>query len=401
MSRIHALALGVSLIAVAGSAVAGVITVSPMAGYHVFDGDTRPDLTTPAKGMQDDGQYSLGLGYRFNPAFGIEALVARVKTNEETPFGNVRATATPQSLDALYRFNADSTLSPFVLAGVGRNIYKADNGPGSFSNGFGEVGGGLLWKVADRLSLRTEARYQHEPGKSWNNWIAQAGVEIGFGSFAAKNEDSAPVTMAEPAPQQVAVAPAAPVAPVVLDDDRDGVNNDRDTCANTPAGAAVDAKGCPLDSDHDGVADYKDKCPDSKAGAVVDDKGCYVVLKNSESINLNVLFATGKSVILGDAGAELAKVADFMKKYPDANVAIEGHTDSRGQAAKNQTLSQQRAEAVREALVKLGVDGARLKAVGYGSTQPVADNKTEEGRAKNRRVVATAKGESETIKMKK
>lgn len=398
MSRRTSLALAVALLSAAGPSLAGVVTVSPMAGYHVFDNDVQPDLATPAKGLQDDAQYSLGLGYRFTPAFGLEALLARVKTNEETPFGNVRATTTPQSLNALYRFNADGPLSPFVLAGVGRNIYKADNGPGSFSNGFGEVGGGLLWKVADRLSLRSEARYQHEPGKSWNNWVAQAGVEIALGSFSRPAPTPAPV--AEKSPEPVA-APVVPVAPVVLDDDRDGVPNDSDRCANTPNGAAVDGKGCPLDSDKDGVADYQDKCPDSKAGALVDDKGCYVVLKNSETINLNVLFATGKSDIVGDAGAELAKVAEFMKRYPDTAVTIEGHTDNRGKADKNQTLSQQRAEAVRDALVKLGVDGSRLKAVGYGAAQPVADNKTEEGRAKNRRVVATAKGESESIKMKK
>ncbi|RZU48013.1 OOP family OmpA-OmpF porin [Fluviicoccus keumensis] len=401
MSRIHSLALGVSLALLTGSALAGVVTISPLVGYHDFDKKTQPDLTLPAKGLDEGTHYAIGLGYRFTPAWSVEANLGRVKTQEDAPFGAVNARVRGESLDALYRFNADSRLNPYVLLGIGRNIYKADNAAASFTNGFGETGGGLMWALNERINLRTEARIQHEPGKSWNNLLALAGVEINLGKFA---KAAAPATP-EPVAVQPAVAatpvvtPVAPVAPA--DDDRDGVSNDQDRCPNTPAGAAVDAKGCPLDNDKDGVADYQDKCPDTKAGAVVDAQGCYVVLKNSESIALNVQFVTGKTEIVGDASAELNKVAEFMKRYPNVNVTIEGHTDSRGKPAKNQTLSQQRADAVREALVKLGVDGARLKAVGYGAGQPVADNKTEEGRAKNRRVVATAKGESEAIKMKK
>ncbi|MCD6061194.1 MAG: OmpA family protein, partial [Moraxellaceae bacterium] len=172
--------------------------------------------------------------------------------------------------------------------------------------------------------------------------------------------------------------------------------------AATPAGVQVDAQGCPLDGDKDGVADYQDKCPDTKAGAAVDGTGCYEVLKEAVSMAIDVKFATGKADIQGDAStAEIQKIVDFMQKYPTVNVTIEGHTDNRGNPAKNKQLSQKRADAVKAAVVAAGVDASRLSAVGYGADKPVADNNTEEGRAQNRRVVASAKAQTETIKMKR
>jgi OOP family OmpA-OmpF porin len=108
------------------------------------------------------------------------------------------------------------------------------------------------------------------------------------------------------------------------------------------------------------------------------------------SLTIDVLFDTAKAVVKPAYDAEIKKVADFMNTYTGAKAEIEGHTDSAGNAAYNQTLSQQRADAVRQYLIdKYHIDAARLTAKGYGPTQPIADNKTKEGRAKNRRVVAT------------
>lgn len=108
------------------------------------------------------------------------------------------------------------------------------------------------------------------------------------------------------------------------------------------------------------------------------------------SITIAVLFATDKADIIDPAYADLRKVIDFMAAHPQARVTIEGHTDSRGSAAYNQNLSERRAQAVRQALIKLGADSSRLDAKGYGEARPVASNNTPEGMAKNRRVVATA-----------
>jgi outer membrane protein OmpA-like peptidoglycan-associated protein len=100
----------------------------------------------------------------------------------------------------------------------------------------------------------------------------------------------------------------------------------------------------------------------------------------------DVAFATGQSSLRAEAGESLAKLAEFVRKDPDKRVRIEGHTDSTGSANANQVLSQKRAEAVRDALERAGIDASRMTAVGVGEERPVASNETAEGRAKNRRV---------------
>ena len=100
----------------------------------------------------------------------------------------------------------------------------------------------------------------------------------------------------------------------------------------------------------------------------------------------NILFDTGKATLKPESMAEIQKVADYMKKNPTVRFEVQGHTDNQGSDKINDPLSKQRAEAIVKALASLGVDDFNLKAVGKGSHEPVADNKTEEGRAKNRRV---------------
>lgn len=97
-------------------------------------------------------------------------------------------------------------------------------------------------------------------------------------------------------------------------------------------------------------------------------------------------FASGQSSLRPEARAGLTRVIEFIQSQPGKSVLIEGHTDNRGGANLNQALSQKRAEAVRRALIEEGIDGSRLTAVGRGMDQPVADNGTAEGRARNRRV---------------
>jgi outer membrane protein OmpA-like peptidoglycan-associated protein len=100
----------------------------------------------------------------------------------------------------------------------------------------------------------------------------------------------------------------------------------------------------------------------------------------------NILFETGKATLKSESMEEIQKVADYMKKNPSVRFEVQGHTDNQGSDAINDPLSQKRAEAVVKALASLGCDEFNLRAVGKGSHEPVADNKTEAGRAKNRRV---------------
>jgi len=110
------------------------------------------------------------------------------------------------------------------------------------------------------------------------------------------------------------------------------------------------------------------------------------------SIALNIEFDFAKSVIKKKYNDNIKKVADFMRQYPDTNVVIEGHTDNVDvfhDPSNNIKLSQARADSVRQYLIdQFGIDASRITAVGYGPNRPVADNDTEEGRQKNRRVEA-------------
>ena len=99
-----------------------------------------------------------------------------------------------------------------------------------------------------------------------------------------------------------------------------------------------------------------------------------------------VLFDTGSATLQPESFAVVQEIASMLQDHPELRVRVEGHTDNQGDASANQSLSEQRANAVRAMLVGLGVGAERLEAAGLGQTHPVADNGTEEGRRRNRRV---------------
>ncbi len=103
-------------------------------------------------------------------------------------------------------------------------------------------------------------------------------------------------------------------------------------------------------------------------------------------IALYINFDTGKSIIKPDSKQTISQIVQMLKANPGLNISIEGHTDNMGNPKSNKTLSDERAKAVVSAIVAQGIDAKRLSALGHGQEKPVADNKTEEGRAKNRRV---------------
>ncbi len=178
------------------------------------------------------------------------------------------------------------------------------------------------------------------------------------------------------------------------DNDRDGLLDAQDRCPSQ-AGAVADG-GCPsVDQDRDGVPDAQDACPAAAetmngyndTDGCPDDKPSRVeVTGTAIVIHQKINFATGKDVILPDSFPVLDDVAQAMKDYPKIKVEIGGHTDNVGDDSKNQKLSKERADAVFEYLLAKGIAAPRMITIGYGETRPVDTNRTEEGRANNRRV---------------
>ena len=201
------------------------------------------------------------------------------------------------------------------------------------------------------------------------------------------------------------------------DKDNDGVADSEDLCPDVPGSIAL--KGCP-DRDKDGVGDADDLCPDvfgtlaskgcpDKDGDGVPDRddkcidvvgpasngGCPITVaptltKIEEKIIFTAVsdlqFESGKSVIKAYSFDSLDELAALMVKRTELTLILSGHTDNVGVPAKNKVLSRKRAEAVKAYLEDAGVDGSRIAAVGYGSSKPIASNKTPQGRQKNRRV---------------
>lgn len=112
-------------------------------------------------------------------------------------------------------------------------------------------------------------------------------------------------------------------------------------------------------------------------------------------VELDVKFDFDKAVVKPNSYGDVKNLADFMAQYPATNVEVAGHTDSVGPDAYNQKLSQRRADAVKQVLVKDGVAPSRITSVGYGESRPVADNATEAGRAVNRRVEASVEAQAQ------
>lgn len=204
--------------------------------------------------------------------------------------------------------------------------------------------------------------------------------------------------------------PASNRGCIVRDADGDGILDKDDACPNEKGGAATNgcpdkdgdgvadkddlcpeqaglptAKGCP-DEDGDGTPDHLDKCP----GEQGTNQGCPDIKKEDKEFLVlaakNVQFETGKATLKAQSFATLDKVAEILLKYPKYNLMIAGHTDNVGDKTANQVLSEERAQSCYEYLLSRSVDPLRMQYQGFGSSKPIADNKTTTGRDANRRV---------------
>ncbi|PLX43880.1 MAG: outer membrane beta-barrel domain-containing protein [Deltaproteobacteria bacterium] len=403
------------------------VELSPFMGYAWFDDDLSID---------DAPVFGVRLGYFLTETW--EAELSGYLASSEYDGGNdVNVFST--DVDALYNFPGYGNFLPYLGAGVG--LAGVDPQGESADYEFtANAAAGVRYFVTEDVAIRGDIREVHIFDDGDWNFIATVGLSLFFGG-EMNDEEPAPAKMAEPAP-----APAPMAAPAPVDSDNDGIVDAKDRCPGTPKGAKVDSSGCELDSDGDGVVDSKDKCPGTVKGAKVDMAGCEVdsdgdgVVDSKDacagtprgvkvdmrgcridtdgdgvwdeedkcpttpkgvpvdkegcnvkkvSIKLEAEFDTGKAEIRKESYPEVDKVGEFMVKYTSTNAVIEGHTDSVGSSESNQALSQRRAEAVREYLIKnFDIAPSRVTAKGYGEEKPVATNDTPEGRQMNRRIEA-------------
>jgi len=199
---------------------------------------------------------------------------------------------------------------------------------------------------------------------------------------------------------------------VIKDRDGDGVPDDKDECPDEPG--TIDTNGCP-DRDRDGIPDKDDKCPDKPGLRIysgcpdtdgdgipdhldecpnvpgsVANNGCPEIKKeDKKTLDIAmqaVQFQVGSAVLKPESHRVLNQIAGIMAKYPDFNMQISGHTDNTGNPTLNQNLSEKRAKACYDYLVKEGVDPMRMTHTGYGESRPISTNDNEKGRTLNRRV---------------
>jgi OmpA-OmpF porin, OOP family len=134
------------------------------------------------------------------------------------------------------------------------------------------------------------------------------------------------------------------------------------------------------DSDSDGIVDSKDQCPNTPKGYQVDANGC------PKSVTLHINFEFASNTIAPSANKDIEELTQFMNNNPASKITIVGHTDNIGIDARNQPRSEARARALADKLIANHIDATRIATSGKGSKQPIATNKTDAGRAQNRRI---------------
>lgn len=320
-----------------------------------------------------------------------------------------------------YMIPAKFPIAPYLFANALGSVAKTPGENKETKMGFGiPVGLGINWKLADGLALNTRGGYMFGLTDYFeDNVYWSAGFTFRITKQKAEEEPKLilPIdTDGDGIPDESDECPE--VAGLVEfngcpDTDGDGIADNKDECPEV-AGLAQ-FNGCPEpDTDGDGVVDSKDRCPevvglpqlngcpdtDGDGVADIDDrcplvagpasnKGCPEVKEEVkvklQQIANSVKFETGKSVLKKESNKLLDEVVKILNEYPEYKVRVEGHTDSTGSDEVNDRLSTERAKVCADYLVSKGIDQDRVTSVGFGSKNPIADNKTAEGRAKNRR----------------
>ncbi|HML79246.1 OmpA family protein [Geobacter sulfurreducens] len=306
---------------------AGFFSLSPYFGGYTFDGEQHI-RTAPTFGIRG--------GYNLTPTWGVETVFG-FSPAEETKGSQVDVDSYTYRLEGLYHFMPESSLVPFLAVGAGGTTldYAAGSNGRDRTDGILTYGGGVKYFITDVVAVRGDVRGIFDLGYSYSNVEYTVGLSYLFGG-------AAPAARAVPAPQAAPAPPAPEPAP------------------------AVEPESAPLPMAAEPTPGLMKYC-----------------------ITLNMEFDIDKANVRPQYHDEVKRVADFLKEYPSTTAVIEGHTDNVGDDAYNMRLSQRRAESVVNYLVdNFGIDRARLSARGFGKTRPIADNSTEAGKQRNRRIEA-------------
>jgi OOP family OmpA-OmpF porin len=383
-----------------------------MTHYTPFNSNNNGDYATP----QEDWGYGGYIKKQILPGFGIQAdfLAGKVKgfrpnslpgsnSGFESRIDWSAALKANFTLANLSLNQKRTLLSPYFTAGAGYMSSSANAEAPGVSTSYNEnwyipVGAGIKLNLSNTINL--DLGYDVNFLKT-NNFdgiagpvndrfsYAHAGIEIALGkkdspqlqnysALAALREQTAmeseELRRSLSTQEENARRDRETYAQEMGDDDSDGVANKFDKCANTPSGTVVDGSGCPL----------KAVAPIIREKVIVTAEDRKVV---DEAIR-NLEFDLGKATLRPKSFPTLNKVAALLVEK-NFSLKLAGHTDNTGSMQLNLRLSKQRAEAVKAYLVGQGANASRIEATGYGPNQPIASNKTAEGRQKNRRVEFT------------
>ncbi|MBA6346945.1 MULTISPECIES: OmpA family protein [unclassified Colwellia] len=270
------------------------------------------------------------------------------KTRYDIENGNDKDYGTRAGIDAIYKVE-DSSF--YLFTGVKRfNNVKSYNAA--------NVGAGYNLQINDRFSLYSEAAVYRDLDYGQTDQGIKLGVKYTFGDVKKSPVVNKAVVNK---PVMETMKSTTPVVKKVMmvDTDNDGVSDNNDRCANTPANVKVDSQGCSL---------YSEK---------------------SVEIKLNVIFENNSSLVKPAMVDDVQRLADFMKEYQNTSVVIEGHSSASGSEEYNLMLSQKRADTIKGLLInKFSIDASRLSAKGFGETQLIAKGTSPADNSVNRRVVA-------------
>jgi OOP family OmpA-OmpF porin len=393
MKRIGTLVLGVCVAAFTATAVSagaapGSWYIAPSINALWLDDGREAD---------DDVGIALALGRTLNENWDVEL---GVFGSDHGRAGDDSLEIQGFSLSTKRVFYREGRVNPFLSLGLGR--VKSILKPGVDEDDLTAMfGGGLLIDLGQsrddgsamqlradlgaRRSLSDNDQFPHAV-----DYVAGLGLQYSWGGTVTRlpvDSDGDGVTDdVDKCPGTPAGTPVdATGCPLPQDDDGDGVVNENDKCPGTPPGKKVDAVGCEIDGDDDGdgILNSVDQCPTTPKGERVNNVGCPF---DRELILQGVKFATNSAELLPESMPILENAIATLKRYPEVNIEVAGHTDSRGSDAYNLQLSAQRAESVLKYLRDGGVTNT-LTSRGYGETDPIASNDTDDGRQQNRRVV--------------